>query len=112
MIEDKLKIIIIYKSLLNDIYNAMLNIPKIHYSLKELIINEMFGYLKDLYLANDISNKDVRLQRKEEAVIQFKYICSLIRILNENRVLGESNYLQIAEKEKLILSLLNGWKKV
>ena len=54
MIEDRLRIIVFYKELLNDIYNAMLNIPKIHYSLKELIINEMFSYLKELYLAKMI----------------------------------------------------------
>ena len=54
----------------------------------------------------------IRLQRKEEAIIKFKYICSLIRMLNENKVLGEKKYFQIIEKEKLILSLLNGWKKI
>ena len=111
MVEDKLRIIVIYKSLLNDVYKAMINIPKEHYSLKELIINEMFNYLKELYLANDIIDKNVRIGLKEEAVIKFKYICSLIRILNENKILGEKRYLQISEKEKMILLLLNGWKK-
>lgn len=112
MIEDKLRIIVIYKSLLNDVYKAMINIPKEHYCLKELVINEMFNYLKELYLSNDIINKDVRINLKEKVVIKFKYICSLIRILNENKILGERKYLQISEKEKLILLLFNGWKKI
>lgn len=112
MIGDKLRLTIVYKELLNDVYKAMINIPKEHYCLKELIINEMFNYLKELYLANDISEKDVRLKIKEKVVIKFKYICSLIRILNENNILGEKRYLQISEREKLILLLLNGWNKV
>lgn len=56
---DKLQIIKIYKSILEEVYLAMINIPKVHYSLKELIIKEMFCYLKYLYLLNDISNKDI-----------------------------------------------------
>lgn len=112
MIEDKLRLIIVYKGLLDDVYKAMINIPKEHYILKELILNEMFGYLKELYLANDKSDKVIRIKYKEEVVIKFKYICSLIRILNEIKILGEKRYLQITEKERLILLLLNGWKKI
>ena len=36
-----------------------------------------------------------RLKRKEEVIIEFKYIASLIRVLNEYRVLGEKKYLNI-----------------
>lgn len=111
MVEDKLKIIIFYKEILNEVYSSMINIPKVHYSLKELIINEMFSYLKDLYIANDISDQNVRRVRKEEVIIKFKYICSLIRMLNVNKILGEQRYLKIVNREKIILSLFNGWKK-
>ena len=69
---DKLQIIKVYKSILSDVYLSMVNIPKVHYSLKELIITEMFSYLDKLYLANDISDKVDRLKRKEEVVIKFK----------------------------------------
>lgn len=112
MVEDKLKIIMFYKEILNEVYSSMINIPKVHCSLKDLVINEMFAYLKELYIANDISDYNVRMVKKEEVIIKFKYICSLIRMLNVNKVLGEQRYLTIVNKEKIMLSLFNGWKKV
>ena len=90
----------------------MNNIPKVHYSLKELIITEMFGYLNKLYLSNDVSDKISRLKRKEEVVIEFKYIASLISVLNEYKVLGEKKYLSIMNKEQLLLKLMNSWKTI
>ena len=109
---DKLQIIKVYKSILSDVYLSMVNIPKVHYSLKELIITEMFSYLDMLYLANDISDKVDRLKRKEEVVIKFKYIASLIRVLNEYKVLGEKKYLSIVSREQLLLKLMNSWKTI
>lgn len=109
---DKLQIIKIYKSILSEIYLTMINIPKVHYSLKELIIHEMFHYLNCLYLANDINDKYDRIKKKEEVVIQFKYIASLIGILNENKILGEKKYLSIVNKEQLLLKLMNSWKHI
>ena len=41
---DKLQIIKVYKSILSEVYLSMINIPKVHYSLKELIITELFRY--------------------------------------------------------------------
>ena len=109
---DKLQIIKIYKDILNEVYLSMVNIPKVHYRLKELIVSDMFSYLNKLYLANDISNKVSRLKRKEEVVIEFKYIASLIRMLNEYKVLGEKKYLSIVNKEQLLLKLMNSWKAI
>lgn len=109
---DKLQIIKVYKSILNEVYLSMINIPKVHYSLKELIITEMFGYLNKLYLSNDVSDKISRLKRKEEVVIEFKYIASLISVLNEYKVLGEKKYLSIMNKEQLLLKLMNSWKTI
>ena len=109
---DKLQIIKVYKSILNEVYLSMINIPKVHYSLKELIITEMFGYLNKLYLSNDVSAKTSRLKRKEEVVIEFKYIASLISVLNEYKVLGEKKYLSIMNKEQLLLKLMNSWKTI
>ena len=109
---DKLQIIKVYKSILSEVYLSMINIPKVHYSLKELIITEMFSYLEKLYLANDISDKLSRLKRKEEVIIEFKYIASLIGMLNEYKVLGEKKYLSIVNREQLLLKLMNSWKTI
>lgn len=70
----------------------------------------MFSYLNKLYLANDISDKLIRLKRKEEVVIEFKYIASLIGMLNEYKILGEKKYLSIVSREQLLLKLMNSWK--
>ena len=109
---DKLQIIKVYKSILSEVYLSMINIPKVHYSLKELIITEMFSYLNKLYLANDISDKLSRLKRKEEVIIEFKYIASLVGMLNEYKVLGEKKYLSIVNREQLLLKLMNSWKTI
>ena len=109
---DKLQIIKVYKSILSEIYLSMINIPRVHYSLKELIITEMFSYLNKLYLSNDISDKNSRLKRKEEVIIEFKYIASLIGMLNEYKVLGEKKYLSIVNREQLLLKLMNSWKTI
>ena len=109
---DKLQIIKVYKSILSEVYLSMINIPKVHYNLKELIITEMFSYLNKLYLANDISDKLSRLKRKEEVIIEFKYIASLICMLNEYKVLGEKKYLSIVNREQLLLKLINSWKTI
>ena len=97
---DKLQIIKVYKTILSEVYLSMINIPKVHYSLKELIVTEMFSYLNKLYLVNDISDKVNRLKRKEEVVIEFKYIASLIGMLNEYKILGEKKYLGIVSREQ------------
>lgn len=110
--DDKLKIIKIYKVILNDIYVSMINIPKVHYALKELVINDMFRYLNNLYLANDIEDKCIRIKKKEEVVISFKYIASLIRMLNEYKILGQNKYIEIVRNEEILLRLMNSWKKV
>lgn len=98
--------------MLNDVYISMINIPKIHYSLKEIIIRDMFNYLEDLYLANDITDKSIRIKEKEEIVIKFKYIASLIRMLNEYKILGQNKYIEIVRKEEILLRLMNNWKKI
>lgn len=109
---DKLQIIKVYKIILSEVYLSMINIPKVHYSLKELVIKEMFNYLNKLYLSNDISDKVDRLKRKEEVVIEFKYIASLIGMLNEYKILGEKKYLSIVGREQLLLKLMNSWKTI
>lgn len=60
----------------------------------------------------DISNKDIRLKKKEEIVIEFKYIVSLIAMLNEYKILGEKKYVSIVNKEQLLLRLMNRWKSI
>lgn len=110
--EDKLKIIKIYKAILNDVYISMINIPKVHYALKELIIKDMFKYLNDLYLANDIEDKSIRIKKKEKVVISFKYIASLIRILNEYKILGQNKYIEVVRNEEILLRLMNKWKMI
>lgn len=109
---DKLCIIKVYKKILHEVYVSMINIPKVHYCLKELIIHEMYQYLDNLYLANDISDKNARIKKKEEQVIKLKYISSLISTLNEFKVLGEKKYLSINSDLELLLRLMKGWKNI
>ena len=110
--DDRLQIIKVYKKVLRDVYLSMINIPRVHYSLKELIIQEMYRYLEDLYLANDIRDENLRLIKKEELVIRIKYISSLIGTLNEFKVLGEKKYLSIYQDLELLLRLMKSWKNI
>ena len=109
---DRLQIIKVYKKILKDVYFSMINIPRVHYSLKDFIIQEMYHYLEDLYLANDIKDERLRLTKKEELVIRIKYISSLIGTLNEFKVLGEKKYLSIHQDLELLLRLMKSWKNI
>ena len=51
-------------------------------------------------------------ERKEEVIIEFKYIASLVGMLNEYKVLGEKKYLSIVNREQLLLKLMNSWKTI
>lgn len=110
--EDKLKLITITKSIINKIYKCLLNCPKEHIELKRIIINELCNYLKQIYIANDISDVNRKKCLKEEILYKTKYICSLINILYENKLLNNRTYLEIGSELELLLRLLKGWVKI
>jgi len=109
---DKLKLIIITKNIINKIYKALLNCPKIHIELKTIVLNELFTYLKEIYIANDISNIDKKKELKEEILYKTKYISSLINILYDNKLINNKLYLELGSDLELLLRLLKGWTKV
>ena len=112
MNEDKLKLITITKSIINKIYKSLLNCPKEHIELKKIIINELFEYLKQIYIANDISNINKKKELKEEILYKTKYLSSLINILYDNKLINNKTYLELGSDLELLLRLLKGWIKI
>ena len=111
MNDDKLKIIILFKSFFLEIYEILLNCNKKHLELKQIIIKECSVYLKDLYIANDIQDEVIRKLKKEELIIRLKYLSSLIHFLYRYQLISHKKYLKLGNDLEVILRLPNGWKK-
>lgn len=111
MNEDKLKIIIIFKTFFLEIYEILLNCNKRHLELKQLVISECNLYLKELYLSNDIQDDIKRKEKKEELVIRIKHISSLLTFLYKYELISHKKYLKLGNDLEIILRLMNGWKK-
>ena len=111
MNEDKLKLITITKRIINKIYKSILNCPNEHMDLR-IILNELCIYLKQIYIANDISNINKKKELKEEILYKTKYISSLINMLYENKLINNNIYLEIGSEIELLIKLLKGWIKI
>lgn len=109
---DKLRVITIIKEINNSIYKALLNVPKEHLELKRIVIKEFNNLIKDIYIANDISNINRRKELKEEIICNIKYINYLIELLYEYKLISYKRSLEINEKMEVELRLLKGWIKI
>ena len=112
MNEDKLRLITITKDIINTIYKSLLNCPKEHIELKRIVINELCIYLKQIYIANDISNINRKKDLKEEILYKTKYLSSLINMFYEYKLINNKTYLDLGSKLELLLRLLKGWVKM
>ena len=112
MNEDKLKLITLTKDINNIVYKSLLNCPKEHIELKRIIINEMCIYIRQIYIANDISNVNKKKDLKEEILYKTKYMSSLVNMLYDYKLINNKIYLELGSKLELLLRLLKGWIKV
>ena len=110
MNEDKLKIILIFKKFFLDTYDILMNCDKKHLELKRIVLNECNLFLKDLYLANDIQDINIRIPKKEELVIRIKHISSLLNFLENYKMISYKKYLKLGNDLEVILRLASGWK--
>lgn len=110
MDDDKLKIIILFKNFFNDIYQSLLNCNRNHLELKQIMIYECNLYLKDLYLANDYKDIELKKKIKEELIIRIKHLGSLVTMLYQNKLISHKKYLKLGNDLEILLRLLNGWK--
>ena len=93
--KDKLMVINKYKDLIERYSNYSLIYPKKYYVLKDKLESILFDFLKELYIVNSISNKEVRLSRKEELLGNIKYLNYLFNCINKVNILSDKQYKSI-----------------
>lgn len=109
--KDNLMVIIKYKDLIERYSNYSLIYPKKYYVLKDKLESILFDNLKELYIVNSISNKEVRLSKKEELVGKLKYLNYLFIRINKLNILSEKQYKAIYLDIEFIYKYLIGWLK-
>ena len=109
--KDNLMVIIKYKDLIERYSNYSLIYPKKYYVLKDKLESILFDNLKELYIVNSISNKEVRLSKKEELVGKLKYLNYLFIRINKLNILSEKQYKVIYLDIEVIYKYLMGWLK-
>ena len=78
--------------------------------LKKFLKNKLL--IKNIYIANDISDINKRKELKEEIICNIKYINYLIELLYEYKLISYKRSLEINEKMEVELRLLKGWIKI
>ena len=109
--KDKLIVINKYKDFIEIYSNFSLDYPRKYYFLKDMLENLLFSNLKELFIINGISNKNIRIERKEELIGKLKFLNYLFtRILNLE-ILNEKQYKVLYFHLEEIYKLLMGWLK-
>ena len=112
MKNNELRIITITKDINLLIIKSLSNCPKEYIDIKKKVIDELLNYLKDIYIANDISDNNKRKYLKEIVLYKTKYISSLINLLYELKLINNKVYLDISSKIDVLLRLIKGWIKI
>lgn len=111
--KDNLMVINKYKDLIERYSNYSLIYPKKYYVLKDKLESILFDNLKELYIVNSISNREVRLSRKEELIGKLKYLNYLFTRINKLNILSDKQYkvIYMDMDMEVVYKYLVGWLK-
>lgn len=109
--KDKLIIINKYKEFIELYFSFSLNYSRKYYYLKDNLESLLFQNLKDLFVINSMSNKDIRIKEKEELAGKLKYLNYLLKSISSLEILKEKQYKVLYIKLEEIYKLLMGWLK-
>ena len=109
--KDKLIVINLYKELISSYCKLSLTYPRKHYFLKDMLEDNLFTYLEELYIINDLSNKSIRINKKEEMIGKLKYLNYLFKSINNLNIISDKQYKVIYIKTENIYKYLIGWVK-
>ena len=107
--KDKLVVINKYKDLIEKYSSYDLIYPRKYYYLKDLLENILFNNLRELYIINSISNRNIRVTRKEGLIGSFKYLNYLFSRINNLDILSDKRYKVLYIDMEVIYKYLVGW---
>ena len=110
--KDNLIVINKYKMLVEIYSNYSLVFPKKYYSLKDRLENILFDNLKEMYIINSLTDKNLRYIRKEELVGNIKYLNYLFVSINKLKILSDKQYKVLYISLEEIYKCLIGWIKI
>lgn len=110
--KDKLLVIIKYKDLISLYSNYSLIFPKKYYHLKDILEDRLFANLREMYIINSLSDKKVRLLKKEELLGNLKYLNFLFEEINKLGILSDKQYKNLFMTIENVYKYLIGWLKV
>ena len=109
--KDNLVLINKYKKLIGQYIIYSIIFPKKYYSLKDRLENLLFDILRDMYIINSLSDKQIRYVRKEELVGNIKYLNYLFVSINKLSILSDKQYKVLYISIEEIYKYLIGWLK-
>ena len=109
--KDNLVLINKYKKLIEQYIIYSIIFPKKYYSLKDILENLLFDILRDMYIINSLSDKQIRYVRKEELVGNIKYLNYLFVSINKLSILSDKQYKVLYISIEEIYKYLIGWLK-
>ena len=93
-------------------YEISLEVDNIYnYSLKDRLEVLLFDNLKEIYIINSLSDKNIRYIRKEELVGNVKYLIYLFISINKLNILSDKQYKILYISIEEIYKCLIGWLK-
>ena len=107
--KDKLIIINKYKEFIELYFSYSLIYPRKYYYLKDMLENLLFQNLRELFIINSLSNKNVRVEKKEVLAGNLKYLNYLLTRVFSLEILKEKQYKVLYIRLEEIYKLLMGW---
>lgn len=80
--------------------------------MKDMLESSLFDNLKEMYIINSISNKNIKFSRKEELLGKLKYLNYLFERLNKLNILTDKQYKVLYLKLEEIYKYLVGWVRI
>lgn len=109
--KDNLVLINKYKMLIEKYSNYLLVFPKKYYSLKDRLEDLLFDNLKEMYIINSLTDKNLRHIRKEELIGNIKYLNYLFVSINKLNILSDKQYKVLYISIEEIYKYIIGWLK-
>ena len=108
---DKLRIILLYKKFVLKYLNYHLNFSKKQYYLKDLVVSHLFSLLEDIYIVNELSKSGETLEKNGMLLGKIKYLNFLLEVLVEFQVMSEKQYKVLLIDLENIYHCMIGWIK-
>lgn len=111
MTKEKFKVINFIRELIIRIDKNLDNFPKKDIEIKNRIRNNGYDLLELSYEANNIENKDKKVEIIDKCIAKIKVIDFLINLSYDKQIINNKRYIKFGEQIDEIVKYLIGWRK-